>query len=159
MRNTYREAFETSDKTLWFEAMQQEMNTFAENETWILVERPKDKNVINGLWVLKVKQNDGGKIDKCKARYVAKDYAQVKELDSYETCAPTYRREAFRSVIAIPANKKVVMEQTDVKSAYLHSATQEDFYLEQPEGFEKGIDSVCNLRNSLYGLGQAAKNW
>ena len=41
---TYREAVESSDKALWLVAMQQEMNAFAKNETWSLVERPKDKN-------------------------------------------------------------------------------------------------------------------
>ena len=82
---TYSEAVESSDKALWLVAMQQEMNAFADNETWSLVERPKDKNVINGKWVFKVKQNEEGEIDKYKARYVAKGYAQVEGVDFNET--------------------------------------------------------------------------
>ena len=155
--NTYREAVESSDKALWLVAMQQEMNAFAENET--LVERPKDKNVINGKWVFKVKQNEEGETDKYKARYVAKGYAQVEGADFNETFAPTCRPETFRTVLAIAASRKVSIEQMDVKSAYLHSEIQEEIYLEQPEGFEKGNNLVCKLRKSINGLRQSARNW
>ena len=65
------------------------MNAFIENETWSLVERPKDNNVINGKWVFKVKQNEEGKVDKYKARVVAKSYAQVEGFDFNETFAST----------------------------------------------------------------------
>ena len=139
--------------------MQQEMNAFAENETWSLVERPKDKIVINGKWVVKVKQNEEGEIDKYKARYVAKGYAQVEGVDFNETFAPTCRPETFRTVLAIAASRKVSIEQMDVKSAYLHSEIQEEIYLKQSEGFAKGNNLVCKLRKSIYGLRQAARNW
>ena len=139
--------------------MQQELNAFAENEIWSLVERPKDKHVINGKWVFKVKQNEEGEIVKYKARYVAKGYAQVEGVDSNETFAPTCRPETFRTVLAIAASRKVSIEQMDVKSAYLHSEVQEEIYLEQPEGFEKGNNLVCKLRKSIYGLRQAARSW
>ena len=119
--------------------MQQEMNAFAENETWSLIERPKDKNVINGKRVFKVKQNEEREIDKYKARYVSRGYAQVEGVDFNETFAPTCRPETFRTVLAIAASKKKVsIEQMDVKSAYLHCEIEEEIYLEQPEGFEKG---------------------
>ena len=156
---TNREAVESSDKELWLVAMQQEMNAFAENETCSLVERPKDKIVMNGKWVFKVKQNEEGEIDKYKARYVAKGYARVEGVDFNETFAPPCRLETFRTVLAIAASRKISIEQMDIKSAYLHSEIQEEIYLEQPEGFEKENNLVCKLRKSIYGLRQAARNW
>ena len=80
-------------------------------------------------------------------------------VDFNETFAPTCRPETFRTVLAIAASRKVSIEQMDVKSAYLHSEIQEEIYLEQPEGFEKGNNLVCKLRKSIYGLRQAARNW
>lgn len=50
----------------------------------------------------------------------------------------------------------------DVKSAYLHSASEEEIYLEQPQGFTKEKNEqtlVCKFNKSTYGLNQAAKNW
>ena len=94
------------------------MIAFAENETWSLVERPKDKNMINGNWVFKLNQNEEGEIDKYKARYVAKGYAQVEGVNFNETFAPTCRLETFRTILAIAASRKVSIEQMDVKSAY-----------------------------------------
>ena len=90
--------------------MQQEKITFAENEIWSLTERPKDKNVINGKCVFKVKQNEEGETDDYKARYVAKGYAQVEGVDFNETFAPTCRPETFRTVLAIAASRNVSIE-------------------------------------------------
>ena len=47
----------------------------------------------------------------------------------------------------------------DVMSASSHSEFHAETYLEQPEGFERGNDLVCDLRKSMYGLRQAEKDW
>ena len=87
--------------------MLQETKAFAEIETWSLLERPEDKNVITGKWVFKVKQKEEVKIDEYKARYVAKGYVQVEGIDFKDMfAAQTCRRETFRTVLAIAASKK-----------------------------------------------------
>ena len=58
--------------------------------------------MINGKRVCKTKQNEEGKIDNYKARYVAKDYAHVEGVDSIETFAPT--TETVKTVVAIAAS-------------------------------------------------------
>ena len=60
--------------------------------------------MIQGEWILKVKQNEEGATDKCKARY---RYAQVEGVDFNNGFAPTCRPEAFRTVLALAASKKV----------------------------------------------------
>ena len=49
--------------------MQDEMNSLYENKTWVLVEKPKDKKVINNCWVFVKKLNPDG-TERYKARLV-----------------------------------------------------------------------------------------
>ena len=143
--------------------MQAEVESLENNDTWTFVDRPKDKNVLPGKWVYRVKYGADGQVDKYKARYVAKGYAQVEGIDFFETYAPTCKPETFRTLLAVAAQKDLHLGQMDVKSAYLHSAIEEEIYLEQPQGFVKrgqnGETLVCKLNKSIYGLKQAAKNW
>jgi hypothetical protein len=48
-----------------------------------------------------------------------------------------------------------------VKTAFLHSDSEEEIYIEQLEGFTaKGKEHlVCRLKKSLYGLKQALRQW
>lgn len=156
-------AVSSPEKADWQGAMKAEMKALKENQTWELVPRPKARNVVGGKWVYKVKRNADGTIDKFKARYVAKGYSQVAGLDYKETYAPTARPETIRLIFALTAQLDCVLEQMDVKSAYLHSAIDEEVFLEQPKGFEQvgvgGTKLVCRLKKSIYGLKQAGHNW
>ena len=44
--------------------MQEELKSFSDTNTWTLVERPKDRNVIPGKWVYKVKTKADGRLEK-----------------------------------------------------------------------------------------------
>jgi hypothetical protein len=56
--------------------MEEELNQIDKNETWELVPRPTDKNVIKTKWVFKNKMNEDGKVIINKARLVYKEYSQ-----------------------------------------------------------------------------------
>jgi hypothetical protein len=49
----------------------------------------------------------------------------------------------------------------DVKSTFLNDVLNEEIYVEQPDGFEKGITSnkIYLLKKALYGLKQAPIAW
>ena len=160
---SYNEAVNSPQAENWRKAMQTEYNSLMDNNTWTLVNEPEDQQVLPGKWVYKVKYGADGQVDKLKARYVAKGYAQVEGLDFFDTYAPTCKPETFRILLATAAQKDLQLGQMDVKSAYLHSNIEEEIYLEQPQGFVKKANSgqklVCKLNKSIYGLKQAAKNW
>jgi hypothetical protein len=44
----------------WVKAMEEELDQIEKNETWELVPRPKDKNVIGTKWVFRNKLNEDG---------------------------------------------------------------------------------------------------
>jgi hypothetical protein len=69
----------------WVKAMNEELDQIENNETWDLVPRPKDKNVIGMKWVFRNKLNEDGKIVRNKSILVCKGYAQVEGVDFEET--------------------------------------------------------------------------
>ena len=58
-------------------SMKEELSMIKKNQTWYLVERPQDINVIGVKWVYGTKLNVDGSINKHKERLVVKGYAQV----------------------------------------------------------------------------------
>jgi len=61
--------------------MDEELNQIEKNQTWELVPRPKNKNVIDTKWVFRNKLNEDGKVIRKKPRLVCKGYAQVEGID------------------------------------------------------------------------------
>ena len=49
----------------------------------------------------------------------------------------------------------------DVKTTFLNGYLKEELYMMQPEGFvnPKGVNKVCKIQQSIYGLVQAAQSW
>ncbi|PNX72372.1 hypothetical protein L195_g028262 [Trifolium pratense] len=60
----------------WKNAMADEFNALLTNRTWSLVPYNKGMNVVNCMWVYKIKQKSDGTIERYKARLVAKGYTQ-----------------------------------------------------------------------------------
>eukprot|EP00253_Pinus_taeda_P032605 PITA_32605 len=68
-----KEAVDSEDGKLWKEAMVDEMASLHKNEAWDLVELPAGRKPIGNKWVFKKKVNTEGKVEKYKARLVAKE--------------------------------------------------------------------------------------
>ena len=106
--------------------MKNEVKALPDDETWNIVIPPTDRDVIPGKWVYKVKLGPSALVDKYKARYVAKDFKQVKGLDYFETFAPTCKPETFRILLQLSAKQRHVKHQFDVKTAFLYSPLGEE---------------------------------
>jgi hypothetical protein len=104
----------------WVKAMDEELEQIEKNNTWELVPRPKDKNVIGTKWVFKNKLNENGEVIRNKARLVCKGYAQQEGIDFEETFAPVARLEAIRMFLALSSCQNFKVFQMDVKSAFLN---------------------------------------
>jgi hypothetical protein len=68
--------------------MDEELDKIEKNDTWELVPRPKDKNVIDTKWVYRNKLNEYGHVTRNKSRLVCKGYAQVEGIEFEETFSP-----------------------------------------------------------------------
>eukprot|EP00253_Pinus_taeda_P008682 PITA_08682 len=83
------------------EAMNEELEQTEKNNTWELVPRPNDKNVIGTKWISKNKLNKNEEVIRNKARLICKGYAQQEGIDFEETFAPVGRLEAIRMFLSL----------------------------------------------------------
>lgn len=141
--------------------MREELLMIKKNQTWELIEKPYDRNIIGVKWMFRTKLNPDGSINKYKARFMVKGYAQIFGVDYSDTFAPVARLDTIRLLLVISAQKGWLVFQIDVKSAFLNGVLQEEIYVEQPKGFEfEGQeDKVYLLKKALYGLKQAPRVW
>ena len=159
---TYKDAIESPDSEQWLKAMSEEMKSLGENDTYTLTTLPEGKSLVGGRWVYAVKEGQDGKKN-YKARFVAKGYSQIPEIDYFETFSPTAKITSIRMLIQLALDQNMEIHQMDVKTAYLNAPIDCELYVQQPEGFvqkgENGETLVCKLNKSLYGLKQSGRNW
>jgi hypothetical protein len=141
--------------------MDVELDQIEKNDTWELVPRPKNKNVIDTKWVFRNKLNEDGQVTRNKSRLVCKGYAQIEGINFEETFSTVVRMETIHFLLAYACSENVKVYQMDVKSAFLNGEIEEEVYIEQPEGFQlsENVDYVCKLKKALYGLKLAPRAW
>ena len=137
------------------------MQSLLKNQTWVLVELPRERKVVDCKWVYKIKPGDQGCPDRYKARLCARGFTQVQGVDFDETYSPVVKYTSIRVFLVKAVLMKMVIHQMDVVTAFLNAYLDEDIYMKQPPGFEKsGKKSlVCKLKRSLYGLKQSPRQW
>ena len=154
---TYEDATTRDDAPLWKQAMDSEMKSLVDNDTFDITELPHGKRAIGGKWVYTVKGNGD-----YKARYVAKGFRQIHGVDYFETFSPTARMESVRTLAQLAVQYDLVLNQMDVKGAYLHAPIDSEIYIDQPKGYKREDGpgkTVWKLKKSLYGLKQSGRNW
>ena len=113
--------------------MEQKMESLDRNQTWTLVDLPKDFKAIGCRWVFRKKDND-----QYNARLVAKGYAQ-ECIDYNEIFSPVVKHTSIWMLLAIVVQLDLELEQMDVKTAFLHGELEEKIYMKQLEGYiQKG---------------------
>ena len=110
--------------------MNEEMSVLERNETWEIVEIPKDKKAVGCRWIYTVKYKSDGTLDWYKARLVAKGYTQTYGIDYEETFAPVAKMNTVRIILSLAAHFGWAMHQFDVKNAFLHGSLEEEVYME-----------------------------
>ncbi|GJR88582.1 zinc finger, CCHC-type containing protein [Tanacetum coccineum] len=129
---TFDEAMKSRDVAFWKEAVDDEIGSIIENNTWVLFDLPLGCKPLGCKWILKYKM----KVD-------------------------VARISTIRLFIALTATHNLVIHQMDVKTTFLNGDLEEGVYMKQSEGFVMtgNEHKVCKLIKSLYGLKQAPKQW
>lgn len=156
---TWKQAKESSQWNQWKQAAREEYESLVQNQTWELVDRPKDRKVLRAKWVWKMKRGAHGQIVRYKARWVVKGFEQIEGIDYLETFASVVKPMSYKAIFAIVAALDWELEQMDVKTAFLYGLIDVEIYVEQPQGCATGKGKVCRLRKALYGLKQAPRVW
>jgi len=131
-----------------------------DNGTWELMDLPDGQSVTPTEMLAERKRGADGSIDKYKGRFVVRGDKQTYLVDYTEVWAPVVRYTTLRVFLAYYISKRMTIEQTDVTTAFLNGDVEENIYIRQPLGYERGdAPKVCRLRKALYGLKQAARAW
>ena len=135
--SSFQEIYERDDENLWLKAINEELFALIENNTWTIVDKPSDKNIIGCKWIFSLKNDEYGNPVKRKARLVAQGFSQRYLIDYNETFAPVARISSFRFIIAFSLQHDLLIHQMDVKTAFLNGNLKEEIYMKLPEGIDR----------------------
>lgn len=76
--------------------MKCEVDALERKDTWEIVKRPKNVNVVDSRWVYKIKWLPNNQEVKLKSRLVARGFTQEYGVDYYETYAPVVKNSSVR---------------------------------------------------------------
>lgn len=155
----YNEAMKRPDAKLWKLAIEDELRSLCENETWTPSSLPNGRKALQSKWVFKVKRDSHGNVERYKARLVIKGFQQRKGVDFSDVFSPVVSKAALRIFLTLAAIEDLEVEQLDIKTAFLNAEIQEEIYMAVPEGVVESPGKVLRLRKSLYGLKQAPRMW
>lgn len=106
------------------------MSFIYQNETWDLVPRLPNVNLIGSKWVFKTKLKADGSLERLKARLVAKWYTQIFGIDFIENFSPIIKPTTIRVVLTIALAHHWDIHKLDVKNAFLHGRIIEPVFME-----------------------------
>ena len=126
-----------------------------------MVPRPNDQSVIDTKWAFRNKIDENDIIIRNKARLMTQGYNQQEGIDYEEIFAPIARLKAIRMLLAFVCYKNFILNQMDVKNAFLNGFINEEVYVAQPPKFKSFNfpNHVFKLKKTLYGLKQAPRAW
>lgn len=158
--DSFDELKDRSDKNHWLKAVERELKSINENETWEIVKRPNDNiKILDTKWIFSFKSLEENELDKFKARLVVRGFAQDINKHYNDIYSPVARMETIRTLLIIGNEFKHHIQQLDVKTAFLNGILDEDVYIYPPQGVICNSDKVLKLKKSLYGLKQSSKCW
>ena len=88
--------------------------------TWTLVDKPPNINIVGSRWTFRLKRDNMGNIDHYEARLVAQGFSQVPGLDFNKTYSPTIRLTSIRLILTLACKYDLELRHIDVKGAYLN---------------------------------------
>ena len=107
-----------------------EMNCLDKNKTWKLVEKPKDKKVLDVKWAF-TNKSDGRK----KARLVVRGFQQTKFLE--DVYSPVAKIQTLKLLLSYCCQFGLKFVQMDVNTAFLNGNVKSEVYVKQPVGYQR----------------------
>ena len=117
-------------------------------------------NVVTGKWARNWKTNDDcGNVIKPKSRMVVRGFGQIRNVDFYETFAPTPSATSVKIAVAVLNEKAWLLWYIDIKLAFIQAHWDESVYMRLPAGCGDIIGEVVLLHRAVYGLRHTGRQW
>lgn len=150
--NTFEEALNSRETREWQKAMNSEIESLKKNKTWVVVDKPENKKIIDVKWVYKRKSDNT-----CKARLVVRGFQQKEYIEN--VYSPVGRMQTLKILLSYCCANNLFIEQMDVETAFLNGTIKSEVYIYEPQGYETGKNKVCKLQKALYGLRESPRAW
>ncbi|GJT39133.1 ribonuclease H-like domain-containing protein [Tanacetum coccineum] len=132
----------------WKQAMCDEYKALIDNETWVLLPRPPNVNIVPSMWLYKHKYNDDGSLSRYKARLVANGRSQQQGIDCDETFSPVVKPATIQTVLSLSlyglkqASRAWFQRFSSyaIRAGFYHSKTDSSLFI-----FHKGPDTAYLL--------------
>ncbi|GBO12995.1 Retrovirus-related Pol polyprotein from transposon TNT 1-94 [Araneus ventricosus] len=171
----------------WLKALASELKSILKHDTFDLVKRTENIELIGSRFILRNKYGSGGKIKLKKAKLVAQGYGQIPEVNycQSQTFSPVARLSSIRMLASLAAKFKAKIYQFDITTAYRNGILEDEVYMNILKYFDLALEiliksennedlckrakqilvniktnnMVCKLKKSLYLLKQSGSCW
>ncbi|KAL2466617.1 putative mitochondrial protein [Abeliophyllum distichum] len=97
---SYEEAVYCKNSENWKKTMRGEIHSLGKNDTWKLVERPKNQKVVHCKWIYKLKEGvEPNDPLRYKARLEAKGFTQREGVDYNDVFSPVIKYKTIRYLL------------------------------------------------------------
>ncbi|GJZ58961.1 ribonuclease H-like domain-containing protein [Tanacetum coccineum] len=127
--------------------MKDEYNALIKINTWTLVPRPAEANIVHCMCLFHHKYLADVTLSRYKDRLVANGSTQLAGADVDETFSPVVKPSTIRTFLSLAISRHWHVHQLDVKNAFLHGDLSETIYMHQPPGFSH---SRCDSSLFIY---------
>ena len=109
----------------YWEAMETEIDTLTEKESWVIIDRQPHMNVLLSTWAFKCKRFPDGSVEKLKARFCVRGDRQKEGVDYFETYAPVVSWHTIRILLILSIKLNLSTKQVDYTAVFVQSYIQE----------------------------------
>jgi hypothetical protein len=111
---------EAAGQQVWKDAMTEEYQSIMKNVVWDIVLIPKGKSVVTSKWIYKIKHAVDGRVEKYKARFMARGFSQVEEIDYEEKFFIVSRYTSICTIISLAASMGWRLHQMNLNTTFLN---------------------------------------
>ncbi|PLW25210.1 hypothetical protein PCASD_24627 [Puccinia coronata f. sp. avenae] len=154
---SFKAAMNSNEKNGWKTAADKELANIEHHQVWEEVDEVPASFLLT-MWVFKTKPATLSASERKKARLCIQGFSQIEGVDYDKTSAPTGKFTTLLVVLMLAIDKKLLIWQFDVKSAFLYAPLKEEIFIKTPEGSTRS-GPYLRLKKSLYVLKQALANW
>lgn len=133
----------------WDNSVRVELGAIKGNNTYELVDAPDGVKVLRNTIQFRIKQDAAGNIVQYKARVCVRGDEEIYGIHYQETYAPVATITSVRVFFAITVQRKMLIRQADVPTAFCKALLKEDIYVHQVKGYEQGRSQARRLCTQL----------